>query len=121
MDYIYVISDGRVAEHGTYAELMSTENGEFARFMNEFGGKGEEEKKKEDISEEETKGESENDAKKNAGQGSALMQAEERNTGAIPWKVYKVYLTAAKGAFVLPMLLISLVLLQGATVMSAYW
>ena len=121
VDYIYVISDGRIAEQGSYAELMATENGEFARFMNEFGGKGENEKEKEEISEEETKEESENDPKKNAAQGSALMQVEERNTGAIPWKMYKAYLSAANAAFVLPILFMSVVLLQGASVMAAYW
>lgn len=120
VDYIYVIADGRIAEQGSYAELMATEDGEFARFMNEFGGKGENEKDKE-ISEEETKEDSENDPKKNAGQGSALMQAEERNTGAIPWKVYKAYLSAANAVFVLPILCLSVVLLQGASVMAAYW
>ena len=120
VDYIYVMSDGRIAEHGTYAELMATEHGEFARFMNEFGGKGEDQKK-EIISQEETKEESEDDPKKKPGRASALMQEEERNTGAIPLKAYKGYLSAARGVIVLPILLMAVALMQGATVMSAYW
>jgi hypothetical protein len=114
------MSDGRIAEHGTYAELMASEIGEFARFMNEFGGKGEDQQR-EDISQEETKEESEDDPKKKAERGSALMQVEERNTGAIPLEVYKGYLSAARGVIVLPILFIAVALLQGATVMSAYW
>ena len=36
---------------------------------------------------------------KNAFTGYALMQTEERNTGAISEKVYKSYLEAGKGHF----------------------
>jgi hypothetical protein len=111
------MSDGRIAEHGTYAELVDTKNGEFARLMDEFGGKEEEGKKEEGerISQKEAK---ENYFK---AERSALMQAEERNTGAIPLKVYKGYLSAARGVIILPMLFISVVSLQAATVMAAYW
>ena len=59
--------------------------------------------------------------KRKTAQGAALMQAEERNTGAVPWKVYKTYISAAKGAIMLPHLLFSIALLQVASVMSAYW
>ncbi|KAF8656809.1 hypothetical protein AX16_002359 [Volvariella volvacea WC 439] len=59
--------------------------------------------------------------KKPAVPGPGIMQAEERNTGAISWLVYKVYIQAARGGIVLPFLFLSLVLLQGATVMSSYW
>ena len=112
--------DGKIAEHGTYAKLMAAGNGEFARLMNEFGGKGEDRKKEEDMSQEKRKAESEDDPKK-AGRGSALMQEEERNTGAIPLEVYKQYLSAARGVIVLPILFMAVALLQGAIVMSAYW
>jgi len=113
------MSDGRIAEHGTYAELMASENGEFARFMNEFGGKGEDKKKEADMSQDKMKEDSEDDPK--AERGSALMQEEERNTGAIPLEVYKRYLSAARGLIVLPIVFMGVALLQGATVMSAYW
>lgn len=36
-DYIYTLSEGRVAEQGTYQELIEA-NGEFARLDKEFGG-----------------------------------------------------------------------------------
>ena len=58
---------------------------------------------------------------KNAFTGYALMQTEERNTGAISEKVYKSYLEAGKGHITFPFLLLWLVLLQGATILSAYW
>ena len=120
VDYIYVISHGRIAEHGTFAELVAADNGEFARLMDEFGAKEEDGKMEGGgTSQKDTKENSEKYPKQ-AGR-SALMQAEERNTGAIPLKVYKTYLSAARGVVVLPMLFISVVSLQAATVMAAYW
>ena len=37
VDYIYTISNGQIAEQGTYLDLMS-KDGPFARLMKEFGG-----------------------------------------------------------------------------------
>jgi len=36
-DYVYTLHDGRVAEQGTYQQLIAA-NGEFARLDKEFGG-----------------------------------------------------------------------------------
>jgi hypothetical protein len=58
---------------------------------------------------------------KKAVAGDALMQTEERNTGAISGKVYKSYLKAGKGQIIMPFLLLSVVLLQSATILSSYW
>ena len=58
---------------------------------------------------------------KKAVAGGGMMQAEERNTGAIAWSVYKEYAKAGKGAIVLPILFLSVVLVQGASVMASYW
>ncbi|TFK40264.1 ABC transporter [Crucibulum laeve] len=121
VDYIYVIADGRVAERGTYAELMS-HGKEFSRFITEFGSKEEEEEKSEDAIEELKDGKEEKKEEKiKKVSGPGLMQAEERNTGAISWDVYKSYLEAGRGKIVLPLLFSSLVLIQGATVMASYW
>ncbi|KAG6909964.1 hypothetical protein DXG01_014233 [Tephrocybe rancida] len=125
VDYIYTIADGRIAERGTYTELMNG-HGEFAKFVTEFGAKEEEEEEKEEAEEDaieaatDSKGEEKTPAKK-ATPGAALMQTEERNTGAISGDVYKEYSRAGKGKIVLPLLFLSLVLIQGATVMSSYW
>ena len=37
VDYIYTVSNGQIAEQGTYVDLMS-KDGPFARLMKEFGG-----------------------------------------------------------------------------------
>ncbi|KII89764.1 hypothetical protein PLICRDRAFT_39929 [Plicaturopsis crispa FD-325 SS-3] len=122
-DYICTIVDGKIAERGTYTELMAN-NGTFARFVTEFGSKEEEEVKEEeavegDLEEKNVKEPGTKHATTAAGPG--MMQVEERNTGAINRAIYKEYLRAGRGAIVLPLLILSLVLIQGATVMSSYW
>ncbi|KAG5645528.1 hypothetical protein DXG03_005803 [Asterophora parasitica] len=129
VDYIYTLVEGRINEHGTYAELMSA-NGEFAKFVTEFGASEEDEEKANEQEEDEEKAVASGEGKsadekgdplKKAVVGAALMQAEERNTGSIAWDVYKAYSKAGKGKIVLPLLIFSLVLIQGATVMASYW
>jgi ABC-type Fe3+/spermidine/putrescine transport system ATPase subunit len=122
VDYIYTIADGRIAERGTYRELMSN-NGEFSRFyLTEFGSKESEEGEESKAGGQgivEKKNDSEK--RKNTTAGAELMQAEERKTGAVSWGVYKAYSIDGKGNIVLPLLVFTIVLIQGATVMSQYW
>ncbi|KAI9000570.1 P-loop containing nucleoside triphosphate hydrolase protein [Trametes punicea] len=125
VDYIYTMVDGRVAEHGSYAELMAAD-GDFARFVREFGSKeGEEEQEEEAVEEaaeeDDVDADGEKPRKRQQQQGAALMQVEERNTGAVSNQVYLEYLRAGKGYIILPLLLLSVTLLQGAQVMSSYW
>lgn len=116
VDYIYTIVNGRIAESGMYHELMANE-GAFARFVREFGSKeGPSEKSKEAK-----EAHSEELEKKDVVKGKGMMQEEERNTGAVRWQIYQQYLSAGHGLIFVPSLLLSLVLMQGANVMSAYW
>ena len=117
VDYIYAVTNGRITERGTYTELMAN-NGEFSKFIAEFGSR-------EETEEEEEAGDG-NDEKKNDSAtkftaGAGIMQAEERNIGAVSAGVYRAYLSAGKGLVVVPLLVASVVLLQGATVMWSYW
>ena len=106
-----------------------SQGGEFSRFIAEFGSSKEEDEKQEedenaiDVSDKvDAEGETKKMEKmKTAVAGDALMQTEERNTGAISAKVYKSYLKAGKGQIILPFLLLSLVLMQGSTILSSYW
>ncbi|KAJ7510425.1 ABC transporter [Mycena galericulata] len=119
VDYIMTVADGRIAERGTYAELIQ-KDGEFAKFVAEFG------------SNEHSKGDAEEveqgpnpapqaDARKKATAGAGMMQTEERNIGSIDFEVYKAYISAGNGKYVVPLLILSLVLLQGSNTMSSYW
>lgn len=118
VDYVYVMFDGQIVEKGTYAELVSG-NGAFAKFVQEFGNN--ENGDKGDAPEEEIEVKEKDSKRKVAGSGTALMQSEERNTGAVSGAVYSAYFGAGKGRIVVPMLLLSLAFMQGATVMSSYW
>ena len=59
--------------------------------------------------------------RKKSQQGAGLMQVEERNTGAVSKEVYSEYLRAGKGYIVVPLLVMSVALLQVSQVMSSYW
>jgi len=106
-----------------------SQGGEFAKLITEFGSSKEEEEKQAESEADvidvrsKTDGEAEREMEKmkKAVAGDALMQAEERNTGAVSWEVYKNYLKAGKGHIILPLLLLSLLLFQAATVVSSYW
>jgi ABC-type multidrug transport system ATPase subunit len=78
VDYIYTLVDGRLAEKGTYKELMG-HGGAFAKFVAEFGG--DEEKEGDKSGEEKAEEADQPDRKKRM--GGTIMQAEERNTGAV--------------------------------------
>lgn len=137
-DYIITIIDGRIAERGTYAELIAR-NGEFAKFVAEFGGQEEEaEEKEEEIEAVEGEDVVKAKEKKKFVPGTALMQAEERNVGAVSRRIYKGYLrsvflnsdayirsiyfhSAANGNILLPILFVVLLLSQGSQVMGSYW
>ncbi|KAF8896247.1 ABC transporter [Infundibulicybe gibba] len=119
-------SEGRIAERGTYIELMAN-NSEFSKFVREFGSSDDEEGDTSkgvvsEVDEAAIQGAGAGDDKrKPAIQGATMMQAEERNTGAISWGVYKEYSNAGNGKIVLPLLLLGLVLVQGASTMASYW
>ena len=128
VDYIYTIADGQIKERGTYTELMAN-RGVFSKFVKEFGSK-QQEKEGEDADEIPGEAEAEKDdkgsdavaaLKEQYEKGDTIMQEEERNIGAVTWKVYRSYLAAGNGFILVPALLLSLVLAQGAQVMSSYW
>ncbi|KJA16429.1 hypothetical protein HYPSUDRAFT_207024 [Hypholoma sublateritium FD-334 SS-4] len=132
VDYVYCIENGTIAEEGSYADLL-TRGGEFSQFITEFGSKEEEQEKKKERDEDAIEAldddstaalkaaKTKEEKMKKAVAGAALMQTEERNTGAIAWPVYRDYMKAGHGEWVMPALVLSLVLMQGAAVLSSYW
>ena len=117
VDYVYVLEDGKIREQGKYEELMASGEA-FAKFVKEFGSSQEDNK---DQKPEHGAEEEEEEDMKDAAAGQAMMQAEERNTGAVGWDIYKVYSKAARGEIVLPFLIFSLLLMQGTNIVGSYW
>jgi len=118
-----VVSDGRVVEQGTYSVLM-TDGLEFSKFMKEFGTSKEQEEEKEmTLTAEEEEALKKKTAKMRNATASAntMMQTEERNTGAVSWKVYKDYFKAGNGTVLVPLVIFSLILMQVGNVMGSYW
>ena len=115
VDYILTVVDGRIAERGTYLELLA-KDGAFSRFVREFGAK--EQPQEEEVVEEDIE---QAEKKKPEMSATPMMQTEERNMGAVPRAIYVEYLNAGKGMVIIPLLILSLVFLQGTQVMSSYW
>lgn len=113
--------NGKIKERGTYAELIANE-GDFYRFVEEFGTKDSEQNEEEG---EASAGDQVEEVKENkvrkAVVGKSMMQEEERTTGAVNRDVYREYLKAGNGQVIIPLLIVSIALLQGCQVMSSYW
>ncbi|KAG6830040.1 hypothetical protein H0H92_002458 [Tricholoma furcatifolium] len=113
-DYIYVMDNGVIAEHGTYDSLMSN-SVLFSRLMEEYG-RLEHDSDDEDGVGEESRVDSDDKGQHSKKPEAALMQTEERVTGSVSWKIYADYLRAAGGLIWAPFLVFLLTLSQGSQV-----
>ncbi|KAL4258198.1 ATP-binding cassette transporter C, partial [Pleurotus pulmonarius] len=116
VDYIYVLSDGVVVEQGTYEALMK-ESVSFGRLIEEFGTMEDEEAEspERDVPELMIREQKGTPVDKNRNT-TALMQTEERNTGAVTWETYAKYLRFGGGIFWAPWIITLLALNQAAAV-----
>ncbi len=126
------MSNGAIAEEGTYQELVQR-SGAFQRLMEEFGGQ---ERREEEEAEEEgaiaTMAVQSSAPKKltrkmmgkAAGTGKLegrLMVSEVRKTGSVGRTVYGGYLKAGRAKWTFPSTMIAAILMQGAQIMSTLW
>ncbi|WWC63484.1 uncharacterized protein I303_106087 [Kwoniella dejecticola CBS 10117] len=124
VDNIIMMEDGHIGEMGTFNELKARD-GAFARLIREFGN---EEQHDEAIETEEQAMNSSGpkhtyDRARMVAKGTAhtLMQAEERNTGALKKGTYWDYLKAGNGMVMLPILLVAISFAQATYVITSYW
>ena len=121
VDYIYFMVDGRIVERGTFEEVMAN-GGLFSRTFDEFVTKDKDESEGERAIDLEDADADDNDKKRRvAKRGAQLMQAEERNVGAVNLQVYKRYFQSGNGLVLLPAMFVSIVLMQVSVVLSSYW
>ncbi len=124
VDYIYVIKNGKITEHGTYPQLIENAQ-EFSALMKSYGGEGDETRVHEEI--EISKMDVDrielallSDKGKNGAR--EIMQKEERSTGSVKSTIWMTYFKAAGGwnAFIIPCLLLSIIV-QIFAVGTNYW
>jgi hypothetical protein len=112
--------DGHIVERGTFEEMMAN-RGEFSRTFDEFVTKGQEDSEGEKAVDLEDADVNEKAERRAAKRGTATMQTEERNIGAMNLQVYKRFFQAGNGVVLLPAMFVTIVLMQASTVLSMYW
>ncbi|KAG0299227.1 hypothetical protein BGZ98_010242 [Dissophora globulifera] len=143
VDYVICMKDGEIVERGTFHELMQNE-GEFSSLMKAHGGIEETEGESGELDDDEhsvdsaitagaekalertmsRKSEVTDQKKKDAAPGDkpkALMSQEERSTGSVDGRIYKDYVKAAGGTYLIPLLLFLLIITQVAKVGNDLW
>ena len=136
-DYIYVMDGGVIIEQGTYEvssssavcrhspnclQDLTANSFVFSHLIEEYGSMELEEELNEASSAgkqpHKTKGFADESAEDGVSASkraqNALMQMEERNTGAVTWEVYRKYLKSAGGVVWAPTILLLLTVTQGA-------
>ncbi|KFY56160.1 hypothetical protein V496_06769 [Pseudogymnoascus sp. VKM F-4515 (FW-2607)] len=117
-DRIIWLEEGRVQAVDTFENLMANDAG-FQHLM-ETTAVEEKEEKKEEEEEEEVVGEAK-DKKKKKKKDVGLMQAEERQVKSVPWSVYASYIKASGSMWSLFVVLLFLVLSNGANIVTSLW
>ncbi|SPQ98048.1 unnamed protein product (mitochondrion) [Plasmodiophora brassicae] len=134
-DYIVVMDAGRIAEQGTYADLMNA-NGEFTRLMHEYGGVSS--RRASDASSSAPPADGPAAAppakpqadvgrgdptrlKTQQAPGAKLMTSEERAMGAVDSRYYLVYLKQCGGVVYIVALFLTLAASQVANVGVNTW
>ncbi|KAJ7175337.1 multidrug resistance-associated ABC transporter [Mycena filopes] len=113
-DYIYVMDNGTIKEEGTY-ETLRREGVVFSRLMEDYGNL--EEEKQAVVADDKAAIIVDNKEKVDAKKGqAALMQTEERMTGAVTFETYGKYFKFAGGLAWAPIILLLLTLTQAAQV-----
>ena len=119
-DRIIWMQEGHIETIDTFANLMTSNEG----FQKLMATTAQEEKveAKEEVNEHEA--EDKDKAilkKKNAKRGAALMQQEERAVKSVSWKVYAAYVRASGSLFYGPMVIVLLIISQGANIATSLW
>ncbi|KAJ1300471.1 hypothetical protein OPQ81_005286 [Rhizoctonia solani] len=123
------IESGRIAEQGTYEELLHS-GSTFAKLVKEFGSR--EGHENDEVAHEgadkpqegsEPKPTPEKSGKA-AGTGKSegkLIKAEKRMTGSVEWSVYGKYVAFGLPWITMPIALLSILIAQGCFAINNYW
>ncbi|KAI8817409.1 P-loop containing nucleoside triphosphate hydrolase protein [Fimicolochytrium jonesii] len=128
VDHIIVLQEGRIAEEGSYAELMAAK-GVMAELMKDHRENDNlNEEKKDDELKAEVHGPTSVSAAIAAADDSddadpvgALMAVEGRAVGAVQWATYKAYIETAGGLKYALLLMLSVCAYNALEIMASYW
>ncbi|RMY79467.1 hypothetical protein D0863_00040 [Hortaea werneckii] len=126
VDRIVWMKDGEVYKVAPFKELMDNDE-QFADLMktNSSSEENKEEKNEDGEGEDDEQGREEDKkiSKKKKGKkpAGALMQAEERQVASVGWDVYLQYIKASGTMLNAPLVLLVLILSQGANIMTSLW
>lgn len=119
VDRIVWMKEGMIYKIATFPDLMEND-AEFQKLM-ETTAQEEKHEDEELVNEDEVEDEKKEVKKKKKGKkpAAALMQQEERAVDSVGWSVYAAYIRASGGMWVAPLVLILLVISQGANIMTS--
>ncbi|KAI9671553.1 MAG: hypothetical protein M1817_003605 [Caeruleum heppii] len=120
-DRIVWIHEGRIEAFDTFDNLMAKNDG-FAKMMVSTAVEEEQIQDHEaddhdDVEDEKKRAKKSKKSKK----GAALMQAEERAVKSVPWSVYSAYIKASGTIWNGPLLILLLIISQGANIVTSLW
>ncbi|KAK4962143.1 ATP-binding cassette transporter yor1, partial [Elasticomyces elasticus] len=119
-DRIIWMQDGRISIIDTFDNLMAS-NEEFQKLMSSTAVEEEKEEEAEEVEDEvedEKKHQKKRHGKKPA---AALMQIEERSVKSVSWSIYMAYIRASGSILVAPLVVILLIMSQGANIVTNLW
>ncbi|KAI4736070.1 ABC multidrug transporter-like protein [Aureobasidium sp. EXF-12298] len=119
-DRIIWVQDGTAYKIDTFDNLMATD----ADFQKMMATTAKEEKKpEEEVDGDEVEEEKKDVEQKTGGKkpAAALMQAEERAVKSVSFGIYKAYVKASGSLAVAPLILLTLILSQGANIATSLW
>ncbi|KAK2805805.1 hypothetical protein FQN50_006081 [Emmonsiellopsis sp. PD_5] len=122
-DRIILMNEGRIDAIDTFENLMR-DNETFKTLMVSTAQEEETTKKEDDDEEDEIEDETEKKKKEKAKKlkvGAALMQQEEKAVDSVSWSVWKAYIAAFGLVTNFPLIVLFLLLANGANIVTGLW
>ncbi|KAI5206406.1 ABC multidrug transporter-like protein [Aureobasidium subglaciale] len=121
-DRIIWVQDGMAYKIDTFDNLMATD-ADFQKLMATTASEEKKEEAEEEVDGGEVEEEKKDVQKKTGGKkpAAALMQAEERAVKSVSFGIYKAYIKASGSLAVAPLILLTLILSQGANIATSLW
>ena len=119
-DRIIWMQDGHIETIDTFQNLMS--NSESFRKMMATTAQEEKVEEEDEINEDEVETEKKAAKRRKASKrGAALMQREDRAVNSVSWSVYTAYIRASGSILFGPLVILLLIISQGANIVTSLW